>query len=154
MENKARSDLEKIKKLQEICKSMGIKLTHQRLEIFQVLASAVDHPSAEEVYEQIKPKMPTISFDTVYRTLALFERHSLIAKVHYLSDRTRYDSNMRPHCHLVCTKCKRIQDFYWPDLEKMQPPEETRGWGTIENRYLELRGICRDCLESEDKEVK
>ena len=143
---KDNSPLDKLRTFEEIWRELGLKLTHQRLEIFHVLVNAEDHPSAEEVYEKVKSKMPTISFDTVYRTLALFERYGVIARVHYLDDRARYDSNMAPHYHLVCKTCKKIRDFYWPDLDELQTPDKTKGWGTIENKYLELRGICQDCL--------
>jgi Fur family peroxide stress response transcriptional regulator len=141
----------KLQAFREICRESGLKLTHQRLEIFRILTNAEDHPSAEDVYERVKPKIPPISFDTVYRTLALFERCGVIARVNHLADRTRYDSNMTVHHHMVCTRCKKIRDFYWPALDEMETPGTTKGWGSIEGKYLELRGICRDCLEDARK---
>ena len=142
---------DRLKGLEEISRESGLKLTHQRLEIFRVLVNAEDHPSAEDVYERVKPKIPPISFDTVYRTLALFERHGVVARVNHLADRTRYDSKMTVHHHMVCTRCRKIRDFYWPALDEMKAPDETKGWGSIEGKYLELRGICRDCLEDAKK---
>ena len=65
----------------KLLKGTGLKLTHQRLEILYILMSDVDHPSAEEIYERTKPEIPTISFDTVYRTLALFERYMRIEEL-------------------------------------------------------------------------
>jgi Fur family peroxide stress response transcriptional regulator len=130
---------------------MGIKLTHQRLEILRELAIAKDHPSAEDIYKRVKPKIPPISFDTVYRALALFERSGVIARVQYLDDRTRYDPNTARHHHMVCVQCRKIQDFDWPALDRMEVPEETRGWGRIQGKHLELRGVCRECLERETK---
>jgi len=144
----------RVKTFEQICRELGLKLTQQRLEIFRVLANAKDHPSAEDVYKRVKPNIPPISFDTVYRTLALFERFGVIARVHHLDDRARYDSNMTVHHHLVCMKCKKIQDFYWPALDKMDTPAETRGWGLIKGKCFELRGICRHCLENEKKKGK
>ena len=138
---------DRLKGFEEICRESGLKLTHQRLEIFRTLANAEDHPSAENVYERVKAKIPPISFDTVYRTLALFERHGVIARVNHLADRTRYDSNLTVHHHIVCIKCKKIRDFYWPALDEMEAPDETKGWGSIEGKYLELRGVCRECLD-------
>lgn len=143
---------DKLQAFREICRESGLKLTHQRLEIFRILTNAEDHPSAEDVYERVKPKIPPISFDTVYRTLQLFERYGVIARVNHLTDRTRYDSNLTVHHHLVCTQCKNIRDFYWPALDEMDAPDETEGWGAIEGKYLELRGICRECLEDGKKE--
>jgi Fur family peroxide stress response transcriptional regulator len=145
------SEQHKFKVAEQICRGLGLKLTHQRLEILRELAIAKDHPSAEDVYKRVKPKIPPISFDTVYRTLALFERSGIIARVHHLDDKTRYDPNTSKHHHMVCIKCKKIQDFSWPALDVMQIPEETEEWGEIEGEYLELRGICRECLSHEKK---
>jgi Fur family peroxide stress response transcriptional regulator len=140
---------ERTRTFREICRQLGLKLTHQRLEIYSVLSSSQDHPSAEDVYQRVRLRLPIISFDTVYRTLALFERYGVIARVHHLDDRTRYDPNRKPHYHLVCTKCKGIQDFYWPDADRLPTPPEAYDWGSIENRYLELRGVCKECLKTQ-----
>lgn len=130
----------------KICKQLGLKLTHQRLEIYNAMMDMEDHPSVEEVFDAIKPKIPTISFDTVYRTLALFERNNIIQRIQYLDSKTRYDSNMDEHYHLVCKRCHNIQDFYWPDMDNLKAPDDTNDWGKIDNRYLELRGVCQGCL--------
>jgi len=147
------SERDKFKASKEICRSLGLKLTHQRLEILRELVIAKDHPSAEDVYKRVKPKIPPISFDTVYRTLALFERSGVIVRVHHLDDRARYDPNTSKHHHIVCIKCKKIQDFTWPALDWMEVPEETKGWGEIEGKYLELRGICLECLKNKKKAI-
>jgi Fur family transcriptional regulator, peroxide stress response regulator len=139
---------DKIEAFKNISKDIGMKITHQRLEIFKILVSMEYHPSAEEVFEAVRGKIQCISFDTVYRTLAIFESHGVIAKVQFLDTRTRYETNMEPHYHLVCKKCRNIQDFYWPDLDQLNAPEDTHRWGKIDNKYLELRGICRECLAS------
>ena len=140
---------DRIRIFKQICNKLGLKVTHQRLEIFNEISSARDHPSTEEIFRRIKRKLPTVSFDTVYRTLALFERHRVITRVCRADDRTRYDFNLEPHYHLVCTRCRKIQDFFWPDLDHLAVPVETEEWGMIEDRYMEFRGICRKCLEKE-----
>ena len=119
--------------------------------IFNVLSSMLDHPSAEDVFEEVKNRIPTIAFDTVYRTLALFERHGLISKVNYLDSRTRYDSVAEHYCHLICTRCRKIEDVYWPGVDQLQIPKETKPWGSIKNKYVELRGLCQDCLKKDVK---
>ena len=151
MTDKGRQLKNRLQTLQELCREQGLKVTHQRLEILQAVAGAANHPSAEEVFKKVKVKMPTISFDTVYRNLALFEKHRVIARVQYLNDRTRYDSNINPHHHLVCVKCKKIEDFFWPAADTMRIPEETGTWGVVNMKYVELRGLCRACLEAEKK---
>jgi len=146
---KKKSHKEGLRDLSAIFKEHRLKITRQRLEIFKVLASMEDHPSAEDVYAAVKTKIPTISFDTVYRSLALFERHGVLGRVQSLDDRTRYDPNTSPHYHLVCKTCKTIRDFSWPDLDELTAPDDIKEWGAIEKKYLEFRGICRECLARE-----
>jgi Fur family peroxide stress response transcriptional regulator len=141
----------KLRAFRELSRQIGLKLTHQRLVIFNVLSSMLNHPSAEDVFEEVKNRIPTIAFDTVYRTLALFERHGLISKVNYLDSRTRYDSVTERHCHLICTRCRKIEDFYWAEVDQLQIPKETKFWGSIKNKYVELRGLCQDCLTKDVK---
>jgi len=148
MKNNKNARQLKNSELRQTFRQLGLKLTHQRLEIFNILTSMEDHPSAEAVYEKVKHKIPTISFDTVYRTLALYERHGVIVRLQCFTDRVRYDPNTERHHHLVCKRCKKIVDFHWGELDKLQRPKETEGWGEIEKRYLELRGVCQDCLAS------
>jgi Fur family peroxide stress response transcriptional regulator len=140
---------ERLRAFKELSRKLGLKLTHQRLEIFKVLLSTTDHPSAEDVYEEVKKRVPPIAFDTVYRTLSLFERHGLLSKVNHLDGRTRYDPVTERHCHLICTRCRKIEDFTWPEVDQLRLPEETRRWGSIENKYIELRGLCQDCLKKD-----
>ena len=136
----------KLQSFRELSRQNGLRLTHQRLEILDVLSFMLDHPSAEDVFEEVKKRIPTIAFDTVYRTLSLFERHGLISKVNYQDNRTRYDSVAERHCHLICTRCRKIEDFYWAEVDQLQIPKETKVWGSIINKYVELRGLCQDCL--------
>lgn len=146
MQSKNADHKKKIRDAFTLLKGTGLKLTHQRLEILYILMSGVDHPSAEEIYERIKPKLPTISFDTVCRTLALFERHGIVSRVHYLDDKSRYDPNITHHYHFVCTRCKTIKDFYWSELDKLTVPAVVQRWGEINDRYLEIRCTCQDCI--------
>ena len=143
---------DEIKAYRRRSKELGLRLTHQRLQIFNALMSTRGHQSAEDVFAAVKPKIPSISFDTVYRTLALLERHGVITKVQYVDDKTRYDSETRRHCHLICTRCRRIEDFRWPEIEQVQVPDRTARWGRIEKKYVELRGVCQDCLAREAPE--
>jgi Fur family transcriptional regulator, peroxide stress response regulator len=141
-------------KIQELFQREGIKLTHQRLEIYKEMLGVKDHPSAEEVYTRIRPRLPTISLDTVYRTLDLFESVGLISRVEVLDDRSRFDPNMEPHHHLVCTSCKSIVDFLWPALDEIKPPPGIKGWGQIVSNHMELWGICGNCLKQGKKAKK
>jgi Fur family peroxide stress response transcriptional regulator len=138
---------EKLNKFEHICRDNGIKLTHQRMEIFHEIASSNDHPPAEKIYNNLKSKLPMISLDTVYRTLTTFEKSGIISKVSVSDSKGRYDSNLVPHHHLVCTRCKSIVDFYWPTFETIGVPSETKKWGNIHAKQVEVRGTCGNCLK-------
>ena len=136
-----------LEKFKKICEACGIKLTYQRLEIYRVLLDAKDHPSAEDIFARVQERVPTISLDTVYRTLATFEKFGLIRKIYSLDEKARFDPNVSHHHHLVCTKCHKITDFEWSEIDSLPLPPVTQEWGEVKDRYLELRGICKNCLK-------
>ena len=150
MKDKSPDVQNKMLEFQKICRSNGLKLTHQRIQIFSELASSSEHPSAESIYKRLVSRYPSLSLDTVYRTLFTFEKLGIISKVQALDDRARFDGNPLPHHHMVCTKCKNIIDFYWPAFDDMQRPHETKKWGRVKSIQVELRGVCDSCLEAEN----
>jgi len=137
--------LKNLKELREICRSQGLRLTHQRLEVFRELLSTPGHPSAEDVCQRVRRRLPSISLDTVYRTIYTFERCGVVKRLSALDERIRFDSNLEPHHHLVCVRCRQIEDFYWPDFAAMEKPEEVEMWGEIHTEHVELRGLCKNC---------
>lgn len=130
----------------ETCKEQGIKVTPQRLQIFLDVMDADDHPSAEDVFRRVRRTMPTISLDTVYRTLSTFDKQGLIAKVHFFEDKARFDPNTDHHHHLVCTQCKSVMDFCWPQVDAMDLPSEAEEWGRVDGKIVQIRGLCSKCL--------
>jgi Fur family peroxide stress response transcriptional regulator len=139
-----RQNLEKIK---QICEEAGIKLTHQRLEIFKELMAATDHPSAEEVHRRLQERMPTVALDTVYRTLATFDELGIARKLHLANKRNLFDTNLAPHHHFICDRCRKVEDVYWPEFDRTDLPAEISGIGRVRLRHLELHGLCSACLE-------
>ena len=142
---------DKIELFRKLCKKYGLRLTHQRLEIFCEITHATDHPSVEEVYERVKSRLPTVSLDTVYRTLATFERFGIISRVQGCEDKAHYDRSSIPHHHLICIKCMSIQDFDWPDFNNINLPAEISKWGQAETRHVSIRGVCEGCYREKDR---
>jgi Fur family peroxide stress response transcriptional regulator len=144
----------------ELCKMMdrfedavrraGVKLTQQRIEIFREVARTVDHPDIETVFRSVRKKMPTVSLDTVYRTLGLFADLGLVTTVRPLNARVRFDANTDVHHHFICTKCGAILDFEHRDFDTLKVPKAATVLGRIESRHIELRGMCAACLEKEE----
>ena len=139
----------RIELFREVCKSHGVKVTPQRLEIFLEIMDAHDHPGADEIYNSVRERMPTVSFDTVYRSLATFEQLGLIGKVLLFEDRARFDPNTETHHHMVCAECKTITDFYWPEFDCADLPPGTEGWGRVRSKHIRIRGTCARCAGEE-----
>ena len=131
---------------QEICREKGLRLTPQRLEIFQELARSDDHPSAEKLHQRLVERMPTLSLDTVYRTLGTLAEHGLINKVETVESQAHYEVVHHAHHHLICENCGRIIDFEWPQLDRSELPAEAKEQGRFERKSVVAYGICRACL--------
>ena len=129
----------------QAARDAGIKLTHQRLEIFRELASHTEHPDIETIYKSVKERIPTISLDTVYRAFAMLERENILERVSPFSGRARFDLNTNPHHHFVCKVCGKVLDFFCADADRFKIPDEVLSWGKVNQTYLELRGVCTDC---------
>ena len=137
----------KLEHFEMACRQAGLKVTHQRLEIYRELVMADDHPTAETLYKRLQESMPTLSLDTVYRTLATFEEYGLISRVQTTESHARFEAEMIPHHHAICTHCQRITDFAWDICEAGELPEQLAGWGQIQEKQITLRGICTSCSQ-------
>jgi Fur family peroxide stress response transcriptional regulator len=129
------------------CREHGIKATHQRVEIMRELASTVEHPDAEFVYKHVRARIPTISLDTVYRTLRLLEDNNIIFRVGSTKGRARFDANPDRHHHFVCSACGLVRDFHNEEFDHFPPPSEVAAIGSVDAVHIEMRGRCRQCNE-------
>lgn len=136
--------------LTEGLKRSGVKLTHQRLEVCRDIASAADHPDAESVFRGVRERVPTISLDTVYRTLWTLRDLGLIDTLGVPRERTRFDPNTDQHHHFVCTRCGEARDFYSDELDRLRVPDEVRRLGVVQKTQVEVRGICLRCSREHD----
>ncbi len=102
----------------DACRKEGVKVTHQRMEVFREVASTEEHPDVETIHRRVRKRVPTISLDTVYRAVAFLEKLNLISRVHVGSERSRFDGNTQPHHHFVCSRCGLIRDFYSAEADQ------------------------------------
>lgn len=145
MPHQQKTLMEKMASFEGGCRDAGLKLTHQRLEIYRELAAATDHPTAEMLYTRLRRGLPTLSLDTVYRTLATLEERKIITRVQTDESQARYEAEMAPHHHAMCRRCGRISDFHWTSFDAAKLPDDISGWGTIDDKKVTVRGICRQC---------
>ena len=127
----------------------GLRLTHQRLEIVRVIAADETHPDVETVFRAVRKRVPTISLDTVYRTLATLIERGLISRVLFTPGPARYDANSARHHHFVCTQCGLIRDVEESDLDAMQPTAAVARIGRPDAVSVQFRGVCAACQSKE-----
>ena len=123
----------------------GVKLTHQRLEIFRAIAARADHPGADTVFQAVKTRLPTVSLDTVYRTLWLLHDLGLVTTLGPRREGVRFDPNLDRHHHYVCVRCGLVQDFESSRLAALRVPPSVGNFGSVEQVQVEVRGLCRRC---------
>ncbi|MBN2131308.1 MAG: transcriptional repressor [Sedimentisphaerales bacterium] len=132
-------------RLTETCREDGLKLTHQRVEVFRELAGTEMHPDAETIYQAVRKRVPAISRDTVYRTLATLEERGLVRKAEILANKGRYDANMDRHHHFVCAKCGLVRDFCCEAMDHLSTPQAVASLGRVHSSHVQLRGLCAAC---------
>lgn len=121
----------------------GLKLTPQRLAIFNYLKGNVEHPSAEDIYKAVSKKFPTMSLATVYNTLEALRQRGGILKLTIDPDKKRFDPNTELHHHLICMSCKKIVDIY-KNYKLNLPEDKVKGFEIYRN-HIEFYGICPKC---------
>ena len=126
-----------------------MRVTHQRLEIFREVANTGEHPNAEQVFQGVRERLPTVSLDTVYRTLWLLVDLGLIKTMSPGRRRARFDANLDQHHHFVCIRCGYTRDFYSEDFNALIPPNSVLEFGEIQQTQVEVRGICSTCRNEE-----
>lgn len=118
----------------------------KRDAILDCLAGTTEHPTAEWIYAQLKPKYPNLSLATVYRNLQQFKEAGLALSVATVHGQERFDGNPVPHIHAVCTDCGRITDVMDTAIseEFVQKVQNVTGFA-ISGSNLLFSGICGEC---------
>lgn len=123
----------------------GLRLTPQRQQVFDVLLEKRDHPTAAEVYERAKAKMPSISLATVYNCLEKLVECGLVRQVHIEREPVRYCPNLSNHVHFVCTECKQVMDVAVnEELLSEKFWKLPRGY-RITSVETTILGVCASC---------
>lgn len=125
----------------------GLKITPQRQEILKVfLESDNNHLSAEEVHGKITEKFPSMSLDTVYRTLGLFQGLGILTELNFGDRKSLFEiNNSNHHHHLICTKCGLSQEIDFCPLEFIDGKRIANF--KIQKHIFEIFGICANCKE-------
>ncbi len=143
MQKEASAD--KIHEFLEICQTHQLKVTPQRVAIFNQLLNLDTHPTADAVYQSVSKEFPNISFDTVNRTLSTFSEIGIVDVVEVFGGAKRFDPNLRNHHHLHCTQCGKVFDFYSRAYDNLKVPEELHQEFQVTSKRVVLKGLCKEC---------
>lgn len=136
--------MELVQNFSALCRANGWKRTPQRMAVFRCMDQNRQHPSVDQVWQQVRCEIPSISRESVYRILNEFAQAGVICRLDQF-EQARYDAETGNHGHFICTVCKAITDF--PLMEPVKVPPEIEPGGVC---HIELRlaGICPDCREN------
>lgn len=127
-------------------KEQQLRMTPQRMVLIEELRKLHTHPTADELYEVVRRRLPHISLGTVYRNLEILSKAGIIRKIELGGSQKRFDGDLEIHQHIRCTKCGRIEDL--PDGISVTQCDkdmiERTGYEIIERR-VEFIGLCPDC---------
>ena len=139
---------ERFEELINALKEREYRLTPQRVELVRLIASSEGHPSAAQLYSDIKSRFPTMSQATVYKTLTLLKEMNQVYEID-LHDDSHYDGNLPfSHPHLVCNQCKKIMDGEFElDKELINNIEKQSGFRIMDSQVV-FFGLCSDCRKA------
>jgi Fur family peroxide stress response transcriptional regulator len=121
----------------------GLKLTPQRIAIFDYLDGNKGHPSADDIYRAVSRRFPTMSFATVYNTLAALRDRGGIRELTIDPAKKRYDPDTGQHNHLICLECRRVVDV--AGVYDLELPDSFKYDFTVLAAHVEFHGLCPDC---------
>ena len=145
---------QRVERFRAAARAAGVKLTHQRLMIFEAVASSLEHPSAEAVHRAVQATVPTVSLDTVYRTLWLLTDLGLLNTLGVRQESMRFDANVESHHHYVCSRCGLVRDFESDDLDALKIPRTVERFGQVVSTHVEVRGVCERCAKKSSQRSK
>jgi len=134
--------------LERACRKRGLPVTAQRRTVFAMILDRQDHPTADQVYEQVRRRLPTISRTTVYRVLDSLVGLGLITKICHPGSAARFDPKVHRHHHLVCLYCERIMDLEEQRLNRIAWPDVRRYGFEIRDYHIHFRGVCAGCRQA------
>ncbi|HEB51171.1 MAG TPA: transcriptional repressor [Desulfobulbus sp.] len=122
-----------------------IRLTTQRQIILEELAKVKTHPTASELYDMVRKRLPRIGLGTVYRNLELMAENGMILKLEVGGTQKRFDATTEDHYHIRCSQCGRVDDIDIPVIDSLVESAAESTEYQILGHHVEFTGICPDC---------
>ena len=116
----------------------------QREAMMNILRNTRSHPTAQEIYAEMRKTDPKISLGTIYRNLALLTKTGSVMRIDTIHESVHYDAHTDPHYHFICSGCKRVYDLDMEPLELDAAVEENFDC-TVTGHSLIFYGVCGSC---------
>jgi Fur family peroxide stress response transcriptional regulator len=140
--------METVEKTIKKLRGMEKRITPQVMEVLKFMEGNKTHPSAGDVYGKLKKVFPTISLNTVYNILKTLNETGQIQEIFIDNERSKYDPNVALHHHIICTRCKKIDDIFIDLVNLAKLPKSITKTYDIKNYHVDLYGHCRDCKDN------
>jgi Fur family transcriptional regulator, ferric uptake regulator len=131
----------------------NMRLTTQRQIILEELAKVTSHPTANEVYDMVRLRLPRIGLGTVYRNLELMAESGLILKLEVGGTQKRFDATVNPHYHIRCIQCSKVDDIEIPVQHHINEIATAACDYQILGHHIEFSGICDDCTQRQKDQL-
>ncbi|MBW1812693.1 MAG: transcriptional repressor [Deltaproteobacteria bacterium] len=121
------------------------RLTTQRQIILEELAELKTNPTASEVFDMVRKRLPRIGLGTVYRNLELMAENDMIRKIEVGGTQNRYDAITKPHYHIRCSRCGKVDDIDVEINDDLVKGAAKSCLYQIQGHRIEFSGVCPDC---------
>jgi Fur family ferric uptake transcriptional regulator len=125
-----------------------IRMTKQRQVILEELCKVTSHPTADEMYQMIRKRLPKISLGTVYRNLEILSELGMVLKLDVGGTQKRFDANVDNHYHARCKECGAVSDVHMPVSTDVEDQAQQCTDFNIQRHTLEFIGVCPECQEA------
>jgi Fe2+ or Zn2+ uptake regulation protein len=125
-----------------------VGLTPQRRVVLEVVKNSDEHLTANQVYDEARKLLPSISFATVYNSLRFLRDGGFIGEITFGNGASRYDRATSRHDHAICSRCGRLVDFQIPEINDLVQRAARRSRFKPESIHLTLVGRCPECREA------
>lgn len=130
---------------------MAFRMTRQRRIILDEVRAVKSHPTADEIYEQVRRRIPRISMGTVYRNLEFLADSGIIRRM--VGNPMRFDGNTSPHYHVRCLGCRKVEDLAVELISQIQEELGRASDYLLVGYSLEATGYCPKCRENHRQET-
>jgi Fur family transcriptional regulator, peroxide stress response regulator len=129
----------------ELAAKHGLAVTHQRQVVYEAVIATHGHYSPEDIYATVRRRIPSISLATVYNNLRLFIECGMLREVSPHAATLLVDGNLEPHHHLVCSRCKSVQDIEGEFIDFKRLSRQLPDGFDLTQPLIEIFGLCRRC---------